>query len=71
MKVDVKRAEIDLAKYGWYIKDYVLKFLKDNHVLDSKNANNLQGIKFYAENLTEQQTGAMLRSMPKKIHQRL
>lgn len=66
MKVDVKRAEIDLAKYGWYIKDYVLKFLKDNHVLDSKNANNLQGIKFYAENLTEQQTGAMLRSMPKK-----
>ena len=28
MEVEVKRHEIDLAKYGWYVKDYVLKFLK-------------------------------------------
>ena len=54
MEVEVKRHEIDLAKYGWYIKDYVLKFLKDNHVLNSENANNLQNIKIYAENLVEQ-----------------
>ena len=60
MKVEVKRHEIDLAKYGWYVKDYVLKFLKDNHVLNSENANNLQGIKIYAENLVEQNVGRMV-----------
>ena len=60
MKVEVKRNEIDLAKYGWYVKDYVLKFLKDNHVLNSENANNLQGIKIYAENLVEQNVGRMV-----------
>lgn len=59
MEVEVKRHEIDLAKYGWYIKDYVLKFLKDNHVLNSENANNLQNIKIYAENLVEQGVGLM------------
>lgn len=59
MEVEVKRHEIDLAKYGWYIKDYVLKFLKDNHVLNSENANNLQNIKIYAENLVEQEVGLM------------
>ena len=60
MEVEVKRHEIDLAKYGWYVKDYVLKFLKDNHVLNSENANKLQGIKIYAENLVEQNIGRMI-----------
>lgn len=60
MEVEVKRHEIDLAKYGWYVKDYVLKFLKDNHVLNSKNANNLQNIKIYAENLRDQQQGGAM-----------
>ena len=60
MEVEVKREEINLEKYGWYIKEYIIKFLKDNHILNNENKNKLQNIKIYAENLKEQNIGRMV-----------
>lgn len=59
MKVNVRREEIDLVKYGWYVKEYVLKFLKDNYMLNDENKDKLEKIKIYAENLKEQKNGRM------------
>lgn len=59
MKVAVRREELDLVKYGWYVKEYVLKFLKDNHMLNDENKDRLEEIKIYAENLKEQNIGRM------------
>lgn len=60
MGVEIKKKEIDLAKCGWNIKEYVLKFLEDNHMLNNENKKNLESIKIYAENLMEQHRGRMI-----------